>query len=291
MKSFLFLFSLISLSHFISSKTSVEELSETIKTLEGHMIYYYIHEKKSKVEDMLSQIQAQDEERYNRDRELMDYWEYIDDQMTLHENVAPDGLPQTPDHAFVVLGYALNSDGSLRKEAKGRCDVAFETAMRYPNSVIYVTGGASASKNKTATEGGQMKDYLVNVKGLDESRIITETKAKNTIQNAKYTIEKLIENNVKTITVITSDYHIRRGSILFKGEAVVKAESLGITPIQVLENAVYPTGKSTEGKSMEGYALAAVLNVKVSLEMVIKTLPKIIVDGFRYFWNNYVLEE
>ena len=42
--------------------------------------------------------------------------------MTLHKNVAPDGLPQTPDHAFVVLGYALNSDGSLRKEAKGRCN-------------------------------------------------------------------------------------------------------------------------------------------------------------------------
>ena len=93
------------------------------------------------------------------------------------------------------------------------------------------------------------------------------------------------------MTVITSDYHLRRGSILFKGVAMVKAESLGTTPIQVLENAVYPTGKSTEGKSMEGYALAAVLNVKISLTMVINTLPKIIGDGLRYFLNNYILEE
>ena len=54
--------------------------------------------------------------------ENKEYWKYIDNSMTLHKNVAPDGLPQTPDHAFVVLGYALNSDGSLRKEAKGRCD-------------------------------------------------------------------------------------------------------------------------------------------------------------------------
>ena len=291
MKSFLFIFFLISLSHFITSKTSLEDLSETIKTLEGHLLYYYIHEKKAKVDEMLTKIQSLDENVYKRDKEIMDYWTYIDDSMELHNNVAPDGLPQTPDHAFVVLGYALNSDGSLRKEAKGRCDVAYESAMRYPNSLIFVTGGATASKNKTATEGGQMKDYLVNVKGLDANRIITETKAKDTIQNAKYTIEKLIESNIKTMTVITSDYHLRRGSILFKGVAMVKAESLGTTPIQVLENAVYPTGKSTEGKSMEGYALAAVLNVKISLAMVINTLPKIIGDGLRYFLNNYILEE
>ena len=292
MKSFLFLFSLISLSQFITSKTEKkEELSETIKALEGHLLYYYIHERKTKVNEMLSKIQALDEQKYKRDKEIIEYWEYIDDVMPLSPNVAPDGLPQTPDHAFVVLGYALNSDGSLRKEAKGRCDVAYESAMKYPNSKIFVTGGATASRNKTATEGGQMKDYLVNVKGLDPNRIITETKARDTIQNAKYTMEKLIEQNIKTMTVITSDYHVRRGSILFKGVAMVKAETLGTTPIQILENAVYYTGRATEGKSREGYALAAVLNVKISLQMLINTLPMIIVDLLRYLVDEYILSE
>ena len=255
------------------------------------IIYPEIWNQKTKVDEMLAKIKSLDENVNKREEEIIEYWEYIDDSMTLHENIAPDGLPQTPDHAFVVLGYALNSDGSLRKEAKGRCDVAYESAMRYPNSLIFVTGGATASKNKTATEGGQMKDYLVRVKGLNANRIITETRAKNTLQNAIYTVEKLIEANIKTITVITSDYHLRRGSILFKGEAMVKAEKLGITPMQVLENAVYPTGKRTEGKSMEGYALAAVLNVKINLTMLINTLPKIIVDGLRYFLNHYIREE
>ena len=54
------------------------------------------------------------------------------------------------------------------------------------------------------------------------------------------------------MTVITSDYHLRRGNILFKGEAMVKAESLGITLIQVLENAVYHTYKSIEGIQNSG---------------------------------------
>ena len=62
----------------------------------------------------------------------------------------------------------------------------------------------------------------------------------------------LIEQNIKAMTVITSNYHLRRGSILFKGEAMVKAESLRITLIQVLENAVYHTHKSIEGIQNSG---------------------------------------
>ena len=86
------------------------------------------------------------------------------------------------------------------------------------------------------------------------------------------------------MTVITNDYHLRRGSILFKGEAMVKAESLWITPIQVLENTVYHTGKSIEGKSMEGYVLAVVLNVKISLSMI----PDFWIN-YPEFWNQLFL--
>ena len=96
---------------------------------------------------------------------------------------------------------------------------------------------------------------------------------------------------IKTITVITSDYHIRRGNILFKGEALLKAESLGITPIQVIENAVYETGKPTEGKWFEGYALASILDVKISLKLMglmIKSLPNIISDLVKNFLVSYL---
>ena len=292
MKKFLLIISILSLIHIITTKsTESKTLSETIKELEGHLLYYYINENRAKVTSILQEIQSLDEPTYQRDQEIIDYWEYIDDYMPLYPRIAPDGLPSTSDHAFVVLGYQLNSDGSLKPEAIGRCDVAYESAMKYPNALIFVTGGGTASGNKTATEGGQMKEYLVNVKGLDENRIITETKAMDTIQNAEYTILELIEKNIKTITVITSDYHIRRGNILFKGEALLKAESLGIAPIQVIENAVYETGKPTEGKWFEGYALASILDVKISLNLfglMIKSLPNIISDLVKNFLVSYL---
>ena len=289
MKAHIFILLIISLIQFTFLKESIslQNLSETIKQLEGHLLYYYINENKSQVKTILEQIKSLDEAVYKRDQEIINYWEYIDDYMPLYPRIAPDGLPATSDHAFVVLGYQLNSDGSLKPEAKGRCDVAYESAMKYPNSLIFVTGGGTASGNKTATEGGQMKDYLVNVKGLDEKRIITETKAMDTIQNAEYTILELIEKNIKTITVITSDYHIRRGNILFKGVALLKAESLGTTPIVVIENAVYKMDKPTEGKWMEGYALASILNVKIELSLIIKSLPSILFEVVKYFMVGY----
>ena len=289
MKQHIFILLIISLIQFTFLKEyiSLKNLSETIKQLEGHLLYYYINENKNQVKTILEQIKSLDEAVYKRDQEIINYWEYIDDYMPLYPRIAPDGLPTTSDHAFVVLGYQLNSDGSLKPEAKGRCDVAYESAMKYPNSLIFVTGGGTASGNKTATEGGQMKDYLVNVKGLDEKRIITETKAMDTIQNAEYTILELIEKNIKTITVITSDYHIRRGNILFKGVALLKAESLGTTPIVVIENAVYKMDKPTEGKWMEGYALASILNVKIELSLIIKSLPSILFEVVKYFMVGY----
>ena len=292
MKSFIIILFILSFCQYIITKTpTTKTSSETIKELEGHLLYYYINENKSKVNSILQEILSLDENIYKRDQEIIDYWYYIDDTMPLYPRIAPDGLPTTSDHAFVVLGYQLNSDGSLKPEAIGRCDVAYESAMKYPNSLIFVTGGGTASGNKTATEAGQMKEYLVNVKGLDENRIITETRAMDTVENAEYTIVELIERNIKTITVITSDYHIRRGNILFKGEALLKAESLGITPIFVIENAVYQTGRATEGKWFEGYALASILDVKISLDLMIKmvkSLPDISSHLIKNFLNSFL---
>ena len=259
-----------------------------IKKLEGYLFFHYVNEDYEQVKNFSEQIKVLDENIYKRDTKILNYWDYIDNRMPLNFGVASDGLPNRADHAFVVLGYALNPDGSLNQEAMGRCDVAYESAMKYPNSLIFVTGGGTAKNNKNVTEGGQMKEYLVNIKGLDESRIVLEDKAMTTVQNAIYTIEKLVEYNIKTITVITSDYHIRRGCILFEGEAMLMPDKYGIEPIQILENVVWETGKQTEGKLFEGYALASILDVIYPFDLIIKNLPKIIFELIKFCLQRFL---
>ena len=278
----LILFIIFSFSEMITI-SDFQNSTDHIKKLEGNLLYYYVNGYYFEVKSTLKRIYFLSEKMYLRDYEIIDYWIYIDNKMKLHENVAPDGLPETNDHAFVVLGYQLNNDGSLRPEAIGRCDVAYESAIKYPNSKIYLTGGGTAKNNTNVTEAGQMKDYLVKEKGLNENRIVIETKAMDTIQNAKNTMKQLYENNIKTITVITSDYHIRRGNILFKGTSLVMAQTLNKNPIEILENAVWKTGKKTEGKLSEGYALASILNVSIGLDQIIQTLILHVDEIINYF--------
>ena len=275
-------FLLIFLILFFLSGINTES-SEEIKKLEGNLLYNYINGNTLEVDNILDKIMALDESIYKRDLEIINYWHYIDDEMNINEGVAPYYLPKTSDHAFVVLGFGLNDDGSLKDEGKGRCDVAYESAMKYPKSKIYITGGGTAKNNSTVTESGQMKDYLVNVKGLNANRIVIEEQAKTTVQNAKYTVKKLIENHIKTITIITSDYHIRRGNIIFKGEIMLKAESLGTTPIQIMENAVFKTNRQTEGKLMEGSGLASIMVVKLQASLLLKHLPQLMINIYNYY--------
>ena len=284
----LFLFFSFCFTKFTISDEWDTSQTDEIKKLEGNLLYNYVSGNETEVENILNKIISIDKKVFERDVEILNYWYYIDEEMELNEGVAPNYLPNNRQHAFVVLGYALNSDGSLKQEAKDRCDVAYESAMKYPNTLIFVTGGGTASKNKTVTEGGQMKDYLVNIKGLDESRIVVEDKAMDTIQNAKKTVVKLIEHEIKTITVITSDYHIRRGSILFKGESMLAAERLGIEPIEILENAVCKTGKQTEGKLFEGYALASIMGVEFSPTLLLRSIPMILSSAYNYISINYL---
>lgn len=285
MKKYILIF-IISICFTKSSNLLIK--NKDIKQLEGYLLFNNIFEDYEKVQNYLWQIEVVDQDIYERDRLLLEYWSYLDNKMTLNKGVAPDGLPNSANHAFVVLGYALNPDGSINQEAMGRCDVAYESAIKYPNSFIFLTGGGTAKENKDVTEGGQMKEYLVNVKGLDEKRIILETKAMDTIENAKNTIEKLTEYNIKSITVITSDYHIRRANLLFKGEIMLMAEKNGIYPIQILNNAVYETGKETEGKLIEGYALGSILEIKYPIDLILKHLPEIIVEVVKFLVQRFL---
>ena len=82
MKEFILIISILSFFHLITTKsTESKTLSETIKELEGHLLYYYINENRAKVTSILQEIQSLDEPTYQRDQEIIDYWEYIDDYM------------------------------------------------------------------------------------------------------------------------------------------------------------------------------------------------------------------
>lgn len=173
---------------------------------------------------------------------IIDEWARIDNEMEITYDVLPDGLPEDDSLCIVVLGYALKSSGGMRNELIGRLKVALASAEKYPNAYIVCTGGGTAGNNKKVTEAGQMAQWLKD-QGVDESRIIVEDSSYSTVQNAQYTYSILSEEypTVKNLAVITSDYHISRGLVLFQTQSILGACTQGGRYMNVVANAAYKT--------------------------------------------------
>lgn len=204
-------------------------------------VYFMIQRNDEAVAENLAAIQALgDEDDYAIAKDIVDYCQDIDkatvqcvDTTDLTDlSDVEEGLP-SEDHAFIVLGYNLidnpdnydaeqgNLDAFMEEELKGRCRVAYKASKAYPNSYILLTGGKTADKNNypDITEADVMYYYLTEVLDMDSDRIIIEDGANNTVENGLNSMPKLIEKGVTSMSIITSDYHVKRGSCIFKAVA------------------------------------------------------------------------
>ena len=150
---------------------------------------------------------------------IMDLWET---PVTVNEQL-PDNLPDDDSLCLVALGFQLNPDGTMRGELIERLKVVLSASEKYPHAFIVCTGGGTAYENPAATEAERMADWLV-AQGVDPFRLIIENQSLTTAQNAIYTFNILEERypQVRQLAIISSDYHIATGTLLFGAEAILR---------------------------------------------------------------------
>ena len=211
-------------------------------------VYYgnYGDEAEQKTRELLKELYAVDPAAGAKWESIMKLWKTVNTDLTINEGVLPDGLPDTDELCLVVLGFQLNPDGSMKDELVERLKVAKAGAEKYPNACIVCTGGGTASGNASATEAGRMAEWLAE-NGVDPHRVIVEDHSLTTAQNAVFTYRILAERfpRVKQLAIISSDYHIATGTLLFGAEAILRAEEAGMETMTVVSNAAYhaPSGK------------------------------------------------
>ena len=173
--------------------------------------------------------------------EIMDYWGYVNTDLVINKDILPDNLPNNDSLALVILGNALNADGSMKDELIRRLKVGLDCAGQYPNAYVVCTGGGTAEENREATEAGQMGAWLLE-NGLDEKRLILEDRSRSTIENARYTLDILRTDypQVSSVAIISSDYHITRGSLLFEATALMMMEEKKEPEAKVISNCASP---------------------------------------------------
>ena len=224
-----------------SDPTGVQKIVEEIAVDYGT----YGSEAADRIDELLGELSAADASAGVRWKNIIGIWTSDELGKPLNYGVLPDGLPDTDELCIAVLGFQLEPDGSMKDELVNRLTVALRCVEKYPQAYIVCTGGGTAEKNENATEAGEMAKWLEK-KGVDKKRIIVEDTSITTAQNAIFTYDILtsLYPSVKKLAIVSSDYHIATGELLFKAEAILRANRPGNEKLEVISNAAWkaPSG-------------------------------------------------
>ena len=236
--------SLIALAGCASKPASARDAQEIVEEL---VVDYgnYGEEAAARVDELLVELSAIDPTLGVRWGKIADLWRSLYGEWPLYYDVLPDGLPDTDELCIVALGFQLNPDGTMRDELIERLTAVLRSAEKYPNAYIVCTGGGTASQNPSATEAGEMAKWLIS-KGVDPKRVIVEDNSLTTAQNAIFTYDILTTQypKVNQIAIVSSDYHIATGVLLFTAESILRATTPGSERLAVVSDAAWeaPSG-------------------------------------------------
>lgn len=216
----------------------------------------YGNQADEQTEALLKELHAIDPIAAAKWTSIIALWKSVNSELSLNDHVLPDGLPDTEELCIVALGFQLNPDGTMRDELIGRLKVVKKSAEKYPNALVVCTGGPTASANESATEAGKMAEWLI-ANGISGKRIIVEDKSLTTAQNAIFTYDILEKKYpyVTQLAIVSSDYHIATGILLFGAESTLRADKAGDEKITVVSHAAYKAPSGSLSTTFQAGAL------------------------------------
>ncbi len=211
------------------------------------LIAYYFHyrdQAAGEIGHQLAVLEELDPRQGAIWQEIMDRWAWANEEMPVYSEVLPDGLPEDDSLCIVVLGYGLEKDGGMKQELLDRLEVAYASAEKYPRAYVLCTGGETSAV-PGISEAGEMGQWLLDM-GLEEDRLILETKSLSTTENARNSCRLLRRDypQVNTLAMVTSDYHIRWGTVSFQTETILGSANEGKPPLEIAGNAACATDRS-----------------------------------------------
>jgi len=258
--------------------------TDTSVYIENIINYYrcYQTEASAEIQVWLDALERVDADQAAAWKEIMSSWQWIDQSMDISYDVLPEGLPQDDSLAIVVMGYALNPDGSMRQELYDRLGVALRSAQSYPNASVICTGGGTAS-DSNETEAGVMAQWLLE-QGIAPQRLIVEDMSLTTTQNAQNTYALLLKEHpqITSLAVVTSDYHIYRSVLFFSAVSDYASNMNGTRDIDVVANACcWTTHPGREGNDLLADGLASIAGVTLDR----RSKPALFVSHKKILWR------
>ena len=144
-------FSLIFSAFLVTPVHAENDVDVLISQLIG---YYtdYMEDSVTDIERVLVELKSVDKKKGEAWDSIMHYWIEVNSPDFTHVSEVPQGLPKDNSMSVVILGFALNDDGTMKEELVGRLQTGLAIAKEYPKSYVVVTGGGTAKNNPNVTE-------------------------------------------------------------------------------------------------------------------------------------------
>ena len=149
---------------------------------------------------------------------------------TLYCNIkAANHNPDYNKDFIIILGSKINKDGTLTPLLKGRADKAIEFAKKqYENTnkkIVFIPSGGKG-KDEVIAEAETIKKYLLKA-GIHKNQIIIEDKSTNTIENMRFSKDKIDKINKNgNIVYSTTNYHVFRSGVIAYNQGI-ECEGIG----------------------------------------------------------------
>ena len=126
---------------------------------------------------------------------------------------AREGQNRSAD-AVIILGAAVHGD-KVTWILSNRLDAAIDYAEEHPETVLVVSGGQG--DGESVSEASAMRKYLIE-NGIDDSRILVEDQASDTMENFTYSMALIREQLGEDATVgfVTTAFHCYRAGRVAK---------------------------------------------------------------------------
>ena len=149
---------------------------------------------------------------------------------TLYCNIrAAKHIPKYDKDFVIILGSKINKDGTLPPLLRGRCDKAIDFGNKQyektKKKIVYIPSGGQGN-DEVMAEALAIKNYLME-KGIKEKQILIEDKSKNTIENMRFSKNKIDQINKEAkISFSTTNYHVFRSGVIANREGL-ECEGMG----------------------------------------------------------------
>lgn len=122
-------------------------------------------------------------------------------------------FPVYKDPSGIVVLGSRTIDGKVPALLRGRLDKGIELFRRLPSESSWIVPSGGKGSDEAEPEGVSMARYLQE-QGIDRQRILVEDRARDTVENLKYSHQLLREQGrEECLWIVTSDYHSLRAAL------------------------------------------------------------------------------